>query len=193
MALLQIQTGAHKGKQLKLPSRPLVIGRGDSADMRIHSGEISREHCRLTADGHNVIVEDLGSSNGTFVNGKPITGSARMTPGDRLTVGPVTFRVMGVRKPAEDDKQSNPDSKLLDPAIVAKAKRISDDDVTSWLSETTPDDSGAQEDTKILNSIAVQAMKAKPKQESEHIFESVAEEAADIIRRHFESLKSEGQ
>lgn len=189
MALMRIETGANKGKQLRLPNRGLVVGRGETADMRINSAEISREHCRLTAEGSEVVAEDLGSSNGTFVNGRPITEATRMKQGDRVTFGPITLRLLGVRKPKSDEKKPAPDdSKLVDPSVVAKARKISDDDVSSWLNEEAEEKSDEHEDTKILNSAAADAVQKQVKKQSDYVFGSVAEEAADIIRRHYEAV-----
>lgn len=70
-----------------------VLGRGAGTTLRIPSAEVSRRHCCLTvADGY-VTVEDLGSINGTFVNGVPITETKILYPGDKLEIGPVTFIV----------------------------------------------------------------------------------------------------
>lgn len=187
MALLQIESGDSKGRRLRLPDRPVTVGRGETADVRIPSSEISREHCRLTAEGDELIVEDLGSSNGTFVNGRPISRATRLKIGDRVTFGPVTLRLMGVKKDATagKPKENLDDSRMIDREAVAKAKRVSDDDVSDWLNEDVPEPAKENEDTKILKSAAVKSLQ-KPKED--RVFESVAEEAEDIIRRHYESI-----
>lgn len=186
MALLQIESGDKKGKRVRLPDRPVIVGRGDSADLRIRSGEISREHCRLTGDGDEILVVDLGSSNGTFANGRPISGETRLAPGDRITFGPITLRVMGVKKKAS--KPNEPaDSKMVDPAVLEKARSVSEDDVSNWLTDDVADQSGEHEDTTILRGAAAKAVQSQA--QSTRTFDSVAEEAADIFRRHYESLK----
>jgi predicted component of type VI protein secretion system len=81
-----------------------VVGRREDCDFRIPLGEISRKHCRLIRDGEALRVEDLGSSNGTFVNGQRVQESA-LAPGDTLQVGPVTFVVQINGEPAEDQMQ----------------------------------------------------------------------------------------
>ena len=67
-----------------------VIGRDDAADILLDDPGISRRHSeiRVTYDGpHQVItIRDLGSTNGTFVNGDPI-GTAHLSEGDRITIG----------------------------------------------------------------------------------------------------------
>lgn len=69
-----------------------VIGRREDADLRIPLSDVSRKHCRLMKDGDYLIVEDLGSSNGTYVNGQRIH-EAELHPGDQLFVGPMQFVV----------------------------------------------------------------------------------------------------
>lgn len=65
-----------------------VVGRGHDADLQLDDESVSRRHAKLAvlSDGEPAI-EDLGSQNGTFINGKPIVGSARLHVGDRITLG----------------------------------------------------------------------------------------------------------
>jgi pSer/pThr/pTyr-binding forkhead associated (FHA) protein len=69
-----------------------VIGRREDCDLRIAVGDVSRKHCRLIVGSDTVEIEDLGSSNGTFVNGTKIHRSP-VSPGDTVQVGPVAFVV----------------------------------------------------------------------------------------------------
>jgi hypothetical protein len=72
-----------------------VIGRAGDAAIRIDSGGVSRHHARVVVNGTEARVEDLGSKNGTFVDGRPVTGLCLLKDGDEVRVGPVvfTFRV----------------------------------------------------------------------------------------------------
>lgn len=81
-------------KQVKL--LPVtVIGRSADCHLKIASTEVSRKHCRLTVTDHEVLVEDLNSSNGTFVDQErlPPARPTPVAPGARLNVGPATFIV----------------------------------------------------------------------------------------------------
>ena len=69
-----------------------TIGRATGADFIVDRALVSRVHCRLTADGENLEVQDLASTNGTFVNGKRVE-RAQMASGDRLRVGRIELRV----------------------------------------------------------------------------------------------------
>src|SRR5262249_2710684 len=70
---------------LPLVENPLVIGRDADCDVRINSPQISGKHCELRSDGLVWWVVDLGSKNGTQVNGSPITEQI-LKPGDRLSL-----------------------------------------------------------------------------------------------------------
>jgi len=76
-----------------------VVGRGEECGLRIPLTDVSRRHCELRIEDNGVVVADLSSSNGTFVNGKKVTES-RLRPGDKLTLGPVVFVVQIDGRPA---------------------------------------------------------------------------------------------
>ena len=80
-----------------------VIGRREDCDLRIPVSEVSRKHCRIVMEEGAVRAEDLGSSNGTFHNGKRISGSVTLEPGDSLEVGPVVFVLQIDGTPPDDE------------------------------------------------------------------------------------------
>ena len=67
------------------------IGRGVSNDIVVDSAMLSRSHTRLTFLGDHWMLQDLGATNGSFVNGKPVT-SCRIEDGDLITLGDASFR-----------------------------------------------------------------------------------------------------
>jgi pSer/pThr/pTyr-binding forkhead associated (FHA) protein len=79
-----------------------VIGRREDCDLRIPLGEVSRKHCRVLKDGEMLKIEDLGSSNGTFLNGRRVQ-EALLSPGDSIQVGPVVFVLQVDGEPADDE------------------------------------------------------------------------------------------
>jgi hypothetical protein len=83
---LEIVEGPGAGRQVPL-DRPLEIGREAGADVVVDDELVSRRHVRVTPDGAGAVVEDLGSRNGSFVNGEEIHARTRMGPGDHLLVG----------------------------------------------------------------------------------------------------------
>ena len=84
--VLEIVEGAEAGRQYPLPG-PLEIGREPHMPLHIDDGQVSRRHARVTPLEGRAWVEDLGSSNGTFVNDQPIHAPREIVPGDRVRMG----------------------------------------------------------------------------------------------------------
>jgi adenylate cyclase len=81
---------------------PLVLGRALSSDLPVLDPTVSRRHAELTIEPESVLVRDLGSSNGTFVNGTRVsTTSIRM--GDRVVFGKILFELQGLSSMLIDD------------------------------------------------------------------------------------------
>jgi len=75
-------------RPVALPEGSLLVGRGPSASgLRLEERNVSRRHARFLRAGALVLVEDLGSRNGTFVNGHRVEGRRRLQPGDRVAIG----------------------------------------------------------------------------------------------------------
>ena len=95
MADLLVDSGKHRGRKLKLAVGHTLIGRDKQCAIRLATADVSRKHCRLTVAAAGslevVTAEDLGSRNGTYVNGRPIKIPTTLQAGDTLRVGPVQF------------------------------------------------------------------------------------------------------
>jgi hypothetical protein len=87
---------SNDGRTYPLSVGSTVIGRGDQANLRLPDVGISRRHARLDFDGGQVVLTDLGSTNGTSVNGQRVSAVA-LNPGDMIQLGTttLTFRVDG--------------------------------------------------------------------------------------------------
>ncbi len=84
---LVMRSGPSVGKEYPLDKNELFIGRDLSNDIVINDPEISRRHSRLFMQGNTFAIEDLGSTNGTFVNGQRLMGPNMLRPGDVITFG----------------------------------------------------------------------------------------------------------
>lgn len=92
-AKLVVQRGARQRREIVLrPDRTTLIGRRRTCHICIPAPDVSREHCALVFENGKLIVRDLGSSNGTWVNGRQVK-EAELHNGDTLTIGPVLFVV----------------------------------------------------------------------------------------------------
>jgi len=89
---LTVARGSSKGKTLQLKSSETVVGRASGCDVRIPSAAVSRRHCRLRLVDGYLVVEDLDSANGTYLNGTEVKKQG-VRPGDQLEIGPVAFVV----------------------------------------------------------------------------------------------------
>ncbi|MFO0907184.1 MAG: FHA domain-containing protein [Isosphaeraceae bacterium] len=87
MASLFVIQGADQGKRFELASTPISLGRDNSNPIRLHDTEVSRRHAELRRVDDSYRVVDLGSANGTFVNGQPIEQQSPLKSGDRLQLG----------------------------------------------------------------------------------------------------------
>jgi predicted component of type VI protein secretion system len=85
--LLIMRTGPNPGKSFELTKNELYIGRDINNDIVINDSEISRKHVRLILQAGGYVLEDLGSTNGTFVNGQRLMGPHVLRPGEMVLFG----------------------------------------------------------------------------------------------------------
>ena len=189
--LLEIQSGKHKGRKIRITDLETIIGRGDDAKIRISSKDVSRHHCILIATSAGILVKDLGSSNGTFVNGRPVENEVLLQSGGTLAIGPMIFKLLGTNIPADTPE----DVKITIQSPAQLADSLSDAEIASWLIENDPS-SGVESDTAIYElpnatpkteELAAKAPVPQTPRQRKKEFRSVSEEAADIIRRHQQS------
>lgn len=99
--VLVMFNGDGERRSFSLARDVTLIGRREDCDLRIPLGDVSRKHCRLIKKSDGLHAEDLGSSNGTFVNDQRIQESP-VQAGDVLRIGPVNFVVQIDGAPPED-------------------------------------------------------------------------------------------
>lgn len=83
--------GEPRGKCLAFPPGEFVIGRGSECHIRPKSDWVSRQHCLLRVTRGGAIIRDLGSTNGTLVNGVRVVGERKLIDGDHVQLGPLVF------------------------------------------------------------------------------------------------------
>lgn len=97
---LTVLEGVAKGMTIALGDDPLSIGRGPENTVTLEDPELSRRHAVVYETAGQIVVKDLGSSNGSFVNGRRIEGPTQLHAGDRLVIGRSTMRLDGPGVPA---------------------------------------------------------------------------------------------
>jgi pSer/pThr/pTyr-binding forkhead associated (FHA) protein len=84
---LTMRTGPNPGTVYALEDEHIGIGRDASNDISVNDAEVSRRHARLTFQGGKFVLEDLGSTNGTYVNGQRLTGPRVLKSGEVISLG----------------------------------------------------------------------------------------------------------
>jgi len=113
--LLRGVSGATFGKTFPMVGS-MVIGRDPTCDITISSDEISRQHARIITRPGSILLEDMGSSNGTYVNNKPIQ-TAVVQLGDEIRFDKIRFKVLSLSE--ADEFMTEPDYKPAEKATPA--------------------------------------------------------------------------
>ncbi len=91
---LRCTSGPAQGQIVSIaPGSKVVVGRTPECDFPVPSPEMSRRHFEVAASADGLVVHDLGSSNGTRVNGERIPGPVRLRAGDSIEIGPIAFSI----------------------------------------------------------------------------------------------------
>jgi len=94
-AKLKVLVGQAKGREIPLPASQFIIGRDSVCHLRPHSSLVSKFHCAIGRNAAgDVVVRDLKSSNKTYVNNQPISGTVPAADGDLLGIGPLQFQLI---------------------------------------------------------------------------------------------------
>ncbi len=153
--VLKVVGGKNDGREITIAVPRFIIGRGDTAHLRPASDLVSREHCEILVGDGSVVINDLESRNGTFVNGKQLTESHVSKSGDSLRIGRLQFEVVidPVKASAKKPKVEN----VVEAAArTANNKKPSlEDSITDWLSDTD-DDPSTNERASIASAETIQ-------------------------------------
>ena len=148
--VLRVVGGKHNGREIKLTVPKFIIGRGEGAHLRPSSDLVSRQHCGISVLEGRVIVEDLGSRNGTFVNGEKLTEPHEARSGDTVRVGRLQFEV--VMDPARAAKKTKVENVVEAAARTATAgKKGIEDSISDWLETEASGSNVARAETTQFN------------------------------------------
>jgi predicted component of type VI protein secretion system len=115
---LVVTRGRSGSEALNLANGVTTAGRHDDCQIRIKSSQVSRKHCEFFEKKGMLLVKDLGSANGTFVNGKKVAGQQVLEPGDEITIGSVKLRVVKVGEAPPSKAPAKPGKASSDTAVV---------------------------------------------------------------------------
>lgn len=117
---LIVVQGKPEGKTIPLTGPVFRIGRDETCHLRPSSVEVSRQHAEFALSDSGVTLRDLGSRNGTQLNGKTITGTVSVKSGDLIRIGQLTFALAIMGAPASASRPAGPPKSLdeVDPSQV---------------------------------------------------------------------------
>ena len=136
---LKVLEGAKSGGTIAIKKDRFLIGRSRKCNLCASTNSISRQHCLIIRRDASVTIQDLGSRNGTLVNGNRIDQEVEIHSGDELVVGPLRF-MLTISHGISNLKR--PKTKSVAEAAERTAhshrENIQEDDISSWLLGTEP-------------------------------------------------------
>jgi predicted component of type VI protein secretion system len=138
--MLKVLSGSHEGRELSVTGEKFLIGRSESCQLRPKSESVSRKHCIIVLKDNRVLVQDLKSRNGTYVNDKrlPTDKAKVLAGGDLLRVGKLNFEVViehGLQAPKKPEVADIGDAAARTVEAGSHDSRFEEVDVDSWLNE----------------------------------------------------------
>ena len=138
--MLKVLSGSHEGRELSVSGEKFLIGRSESCQLRPKSESVSRKHCIIVLKDNRVLIQDLKSRNGTYVNDKrlPTDKAKVLTGGDQLRVGKLSFEVViehGLQAPKKPEVADMGDAAARTVEAGSHDSRFEEVDVDSWLNE----------------------------------------------------------
>lgn len=95
LRVLRILSGRLKGKKLMLPDREITMGTAKTCELKVEGEGIAQQHCKLKPTPMGILVNDLHSETGTFIDNERINGEVLLEPGGLLKVGSMLYRLIG--------------------------------------------------------------------------------------------------
>src|SRR5579871_1496646 len=117
--------GKARGRYLRFARGEFVFGRGPECHVRPNSEWVSRQHCLLRVTQETVHIRDLGSTNGTVVNGERVVGERVLKAGDQLQLGPLVLQLVL--------RDGEPEQSLPGPDLLKDDTKFIDMDTASEI------------------------------------------------------------
>ena len=149
---LKVVSGTHEGKIIPIKDEKFLIGRGESCQLRPKSESISRKHCAIVQKDGRLLLVDLKSRNGTFINKKQVSPDKAkiLKNGDRLRCGQLEFEILlevGIANSKQPEVQSVKEAagRMTEQSNLDSRESV---DIGSWLSEADQVDRSVEFETR---------------------------------------------
>lgn len=104
---LRILNGSNAGLELSIGRNKTFFGRGEACDLRLSDSSVSRQHCLIRISDNRVVIRDLGSRKGTYVNEQRISGDRELSHNDHIKIGKFEFELLILLDEAGTANQSS--------------------------------------------------------------------------------------
>ncbi len=137
---LKVRSGSHEGKEISVSAEKFLVGRSESCQLRPKSESVSRKHCILVLKDGRVLLQDLRSRNGTYVNDKrlPPDKAKVLKPGDVLRIGKLEFELViehGLKAAKKPEVKTVGDAAERVVQASNEESRFEEVDISGWLDE----------------------------------------------------------
>ncbi len=137
---LKVLSGSHEGKEISVSTEKFLIGRSETCQLRPKSESVSRKHCIIVLKDNRVLIQDLKSRNGTFVNDKrlPADKAKVLGNGDELRIGKLVFELViehGLQAAKKPEVADVGDAAARTVEAGSHDSRFEAVDVSAWLDE----------------------------------------------------------
>ncbi len=178
---LVVLAGAKQGTEIPLKKDKFVIGRASDCTLRAGSEAVSRHHCAILRGESGLSVRDLGSRNGTYVNGEKIDAETALNSGDTVRVGTLEFRV----------DASQDINRVKKPKVKGVAEAVSrssgtdhesdeiEDDISRWLLGPDTDHSVSSRETQSFRMDETRTISDIPPAKPEEVLDEEPEELSE--------------
>jgi predicted component of type VI protein secretion system len=121
---MMMRSGVNAGKAYPLEQEETLVGRDLANDITIPDPEVSRRHARFVMRDESVFIEDLGSTNGTFLNGERISTAQQLRLGDVVTLGENVSMVFEKFVPEEEVTMATPEIEKTPPPVFREHQQV---------------------------------------------------------------------
>ena len=132
--ILKVLKGAKQGTKVAIKKETFLIGRSQKCNLCVASSSVSRRHCKFSRQESKVLLKDLGSRNGTYVNGEKITEEIELSTGDEISVGSLSFMITlspGIANEKRSKVRTVADA--VERAANSSDPAIQEEDISDWL------------------------------------------------------------
>lgn len=177
---LVVVNGVHAGREIRIRRAKFVVGRSKECQLRPGCNLVSRQHCAIAQEDGRLVLKDLGSTNGTFVNGDKVEAPRVLNHGDRISIGTMEFdlRIDEAAKTPEEPQEKTPEAKAALPEPTA-SEPAEPEPVSAPVAEQPPASTPAEEAAPAVQDAAdVEPEIAEPEVADEEIADEASAEPA---------------